>query len=89
MLLALSVLGFLQDWEDFLQPLIYLQSTDKLTVSVGLRFLATQARVDIAGEPTTHLLMAASIVAAIPPILLYIIAQRQLVEGIVLTGSKG
>ncbi|MEZ4736041.1 MAG: hypothetical protein R3E79_53820 [Caldilineaceae bacterium] len=87
--MALAILGFLAEWEDFLQPLIYLQSTEKLTVSVGLRFLATQATSDISGEPTTHLLMAASIVAAIPPILLYIIAQRQLVQGLVLTGSKG
>lgn len=88
-LLALAILGFLAEWEDFLQPLIYLQSTEKLTISVGLRFLATQATSDISGEPTTHLLMAASIVAAIPPILLYIVAQRQLVQGLVLTGSKG
>lgn len=88
-LLALAILGFLAEWEDFLQPLIYLQSTEKLTISVGLRFLATQATSDISGEPTTHLLMAASIVMAIPPILLYIFAQRQLVQGLVLTGSKG
>lgn len=88
-LLALTVLGFLNEWEDFLQPLIYLQSTENLTISVGLRFLAAQAVSDLAGEPTTHLLMAASIVAAIPPILLYIVAQRQLVQGLILTGTKG
>jgi ABC-type glycerol-3-phosphate transport system permease component len=88
-LLALAILGFLAEWEDFLQPLIYLQSTDKLTISVGLRLLATQVTSDLSGEPTTHLLMAASIVASIPPILVYIAAQRQLVQGIVLTGSKG
>ncbi len=88
-LLALAILGFLAEWEDFLQPLIYLQSTDKLTISVGLRFLATQVTSDLSGEPTTHYLMAASIVASIPPILVYIVAQRQLVQGIILTGSKG
>ena len=87
--MALAILGFLADWEDFLQPLIYLQSTDKLTISVGLRFLASQVTSDLAGEPTTHLLMAASIVASIPPMLVYIFAQRQLVQGIILTGSKG
>ena len=88
-LIALVILGFLNDWEDFLQPLIYLQDTDKLTISVGLRFLATTATSDISGEPTTHLLMAASIVSSIPPILLFVVAQRQLVQGLVLTGSKG
>jgi multiple sugar transport system permease protein len=88
-ILALLILGFLAEWEDFLQPLIYLQSTEKLTVSVGLRFLATQISSDISGEPTTHLLMAASVVASIPPILVYILAQRQLVQGLILTGSKG
>jgi ABC-type glycerol-3-phosphate transport system permease component len=88
-LLALAVLGFLADWEDFLRPLIYLQSKEKLTLSIGLRFLASQAGVQMPGEPTTHLLMAASIVATIPPILLYVVVQRQLVQGIALTGSKG
>ncbi len=88
-LIALALLGFLADWEDFLQPLIYLQSTEKLTVSIGLRFLAVTASSDISGDPTTHLLMAASIVTSLPPILLYIMAQRQLVQGLVLTGSKG
>ncbi len=88
-LLALAVLGFLADWEDFLRPLIYLQSKEKLTLSVGLRFLAAQAGVALPGEPTTHLLMAASVVATVPPILLYIFVQRQLVQGIALTGSKG
>ena len=88
-LIALTILGFLADWEDFLQPLIYLQSTEKLTVSIGLRFLAVTASSDISGDPTTHLLMAASIVSSLPPILLYVVAQRQLVQGLVLTGSKG
>ncbi|MXZ40595.1 MAG: carbohydrate ABC transporter permease, partial [Caldilineaceae bacterium SB0666_bin_21] len=52
-LIALTILGFLADWEDFLQPLIYLQSTEKLTVSIGLRFLAVTASSDISGDPTT------------------------------------
>lgn len=88
-LIALTILGFLADWEDFLQPLIYLQSTKKLTVSIGLRFLAATASSDISGEPTTHLLMAAAMVTSVPPILLYVVAQRQLVQGLVMTGSKG
>lgn len=88
-LIALTILGFLADWEDFLQPLIFLQSTEKLTVSIGLRFLAATASSDISGEPTTHLLMAAAIVTSVPPILLYVVAQRQLVQGLVMTGSKG
>ena len=45
--------------------------------------------MQLPGEPTTHLLMAASVVATIPPILLYVFVQRQLVQGIALTGSKG
>lgn len=88
-LLALAVLSFLGSWEEFLGPLIYLQSTEKLTVAVGLLFLSTQAGVELPGVPTTQLLMGASIVATIPPILLYIVVQRQLVQGIALTGIKG
>jgi multiple sugar transport system permease protein len=78
-------------WGEFMGPLIYLSSNEKMTISVGLRILAQTAsrQADLSGEPTTHLLMAASIVTTIPPVMLYAIAQRQLVEGITLTGTKG
>jgi multiple sugar transport system permease protein len=90
-LIALAIRRFLDGWGNFLGPLIYLNSTEKMTVSVGLRYLAETARfqADLSGEPTTHLLMAASVVATIPSILVYVVAQRYLIEGIVLTGSKG
>lgn len=89
--LAMMIRGFLGHWGEFMGPLIYLSSNEKMTISVGLRILAQTAsrQADLSGEPTTHLLMAASIVTTIPPVLLYAIAQRQLVEGITLTGTKG
>jgi multiple sugar transport system permease protein len=88
---AMFIRGFLVHWNDFLGPLIFLSSKDKMTLSVGLRILAETANTQSSssGLPTTHLLMAASIVATIPPVLLYVVAQRQLVEGITLTGLKG
>ncbi len=90
-LIAMTIRGFLAQWNNFLAPLIYLNSQEKLTISVGLRILAQTAsqQANLSGEPTTHLLMAASIVATIPPVLLYAFTQRQLVEGITLTGIKG
>ena len=89
-LIAILIRGFLAQWNNFLGPLIYLNSSDKMTLSVGLRLLSQSAAVqaDLSGEPTTHLLMAASVVATIPPVLLYVLAQKQLVEGITLTGLK-
>ena len=90
-LIALAIRRFLTGWGNFLGPLIYLNSTEKMTISVGLRYLAETARfeADLSGEPTTQLLMAASVVATIPSILVYVFAQRYLIEGVVLTGSKG
>ena len=90
-LIALAIRRFLTGWGNFLGPLIYLNSPEKMTISVGLRFLATTANMEsqLSGEPTTHLLMAASVVATIPSILVYVVAQRYLIEGIVLTGTKG
>jgi multiple sugar transport system permease protein len=90
-LLANLILGFLRHWNDFLHPLIFLSSKDKMTISVGLRILAAtaSAQEQYSGLPTTHMLMAASIVATLPPVLLYVVAQRHLVEGITLTGLKG
>lgn len=89
-LIALAIRRFLAGWGNFLGPLIYLNSTKKMTISVGLRFLAETARfeADLSGEPTTHLLMAASVIATLPSIIVYVVAQRYLVEGVVMTGLK-
>ncbi len=87
-LAALFALNFVQHWNKFIEPLIYLQSPERLTLPVGLRVLQ-QATAGSAQQqfPTDHLLMAGSLISLLPAIILYILAQRYLVS-ITVTGSN-
>jgi ABC-type glycerol-3-phosphate transport system permease component len=86
-LATVAVIGFINHWNEFLQPLIFLNTVEKFTVAVGIRFFQLSG---VQGVLTTdHLLLAASILMTIPPILLFFVAQKQFVQGIVLTGIKG
>jgi multiple sugar transport system permease protein len=80
---TIAIFTFLGTWNDFMGPLLYLQSPQKLTVAVGLSYFR--------GMYSTqwNYLMAASTVMIIPPIILFLLAQRYFVRGIVLTGLKG
>jgi len=86
-LITVAILSFLRHWNDFLEPLIYLNSPDKLTLSLGLRYFLVSPTEG--GEPKDHLLMAAVLMAALPCVLLFFVAQRYFVRGIVMSGIKG
>lgn len=88
-LATLAVLGFLNHWNDFLEPLIYLNTLEKYTISIGLTFLQQTAALDASVPVTEHYLMVASLLATLPSIVLFAVAQEQFVEGIALTGVKG
>ncbi len=76
--------SFLFHWNDFFRPLIYLNSTNKYTLALGLRFF--QNTVESGGEPRQHLLMAASVMMTLPVIFLFFTMQRYFVEGITMSG---
>lgn len=82
-LVSLGVLTFMGHWNNYLGPMIYLSSRDKMTVPLVLRMFK--------GNYSTkwHLLMAASCIALAPVILLYIASQRFIISGIMLGGIKG
>jgi ABC-type glycerol-3-phosphate transport system permease component len=82
-----TVMTLIGHWEAFLEPLIFLNSESKLTLAVGLRFFSKQS--DPGGEPMENLLMAATVIMAAPIVLLFFVAQRYFVRGIVMTGIKG
>jgi ABC-type glycerol-3-phosphate transport system permease component len=83
-LATVAIFTFTGVWNDFMGPVIYLNSRDKWTLAVGLRgFLATY------GQTKYHLLMAASLVTVLPCVILYFFAQRLFIQGIVITGIKG
>ncbi len=86
-LATLGIISIIDLWGDFLGPLIYLNSPEKFTVSVGLQFFNSVP--DIGGEPMQHLLMAACVLSMIPIILIFFLGQRFFVQGIVMSGIKG
>jgi ABC-type glycerol-3-phosphate transport system permease component len=86
-LATVAIFSFLQHWNEFIGPLIFLNSNDKFTVSIGLRyFTATPFESD---EPKEAILMAASLIVAAPSLILFFLAQKYFVQGIVTTGLKG
>jgi ABC-type glycerol-3-phosphate transport system permease component len=86
-LATIAIFAALGAWNDFLHPLIFLRTTEKFTLALGLRFFQTTA--DLGGTPREPYLMAASLVVTLPPILLFISAQRYFIRGITLSGIKG
>ncbi|HEY3111920.1 MAG TPA: carbohydrate ABC transporter permease [Chloroflexota bacterium] len=86
-LATLAIFSFLGRWNDFFHPLIYLSTTERFTISLGLRFYQ---QVATAGGPAReHLLMAAAFAATLPIVVIFFVFQRQFVRGIVLSGIKG
>jgi multiple sugar transport system permease protein len=83
-LVAVAIFSFMWHWNDYLGPLLYLNSEDKLTVSLGLsRFTASY------GGTPWNLLMAASLVFIVPPVVLFFLFQRVFIQGVVISGIKG
>ena len=80
---ALGILVFIWNWDDFLWPLIITNSSNSRTLPVGVAMFA--------GEWWTvyNLTMAGAVTLVIPLILVYLLFQRQFIQGIVLTGIKG
>jgi multiple sugar transport system permease protein len=80
---AFSIVG---TWNDFMGPLIYLSSVDKLTAAVGLSLLRQMG--GDGGFTDQGMIMAASVTTLIPMLILFIGAQRYFVTGIAMTGLK-
>jgi multiple sugar transport system permease protein len=80
----IAIFHFIFEWNDFFDPLIYLSNNNLWTVALGLN--GFQAAY---GATPYNLLMAASLVAVLPCIVLFFLAQRYFVQGIVVSGVKG
>ncbi len=77
---ASAILIFQNSWQELLQPLIFLHDNDKYTIPLGLAtFRSTY------GSSPWHLIMAVSIGAALPPVLLFFVGQKFLLTGIVVS----
>jgi multiple sugar transport system permease protein len=87
---TMAALGFIGYWNSFLAPLVFLNSPEKYLVAVGLRYFNVGAAQGAqAAKPQDHLLMAAALMVALPCLVLFFVAQKYFVQGIVMTGIKG
>jgi multiple sugar transport system permease protein len=82
-LVTLGIFIFLYNWNQFLTPLIYLNSQNNFTVPM----LLTVYLADYGSQ--WGLMMAASTIAMVPMIVVYAVGQRYFIEGIALSGLKG
>jgi len=82
-LAALGIFNFVGNWNAYLWPLIVAKSPSMRTIPVGVAFFSGEAGTE------WNLIMAAAALAVIPVLLVFFIFQRQIIEGVVLTGVKG
>lgn len=83
---ALSALGifiFTANWDSFLWPLIVIEDINKRTVPVGLALFTQQF-----GIPSYNLILAASVLAVLPVLIVFLLFQKNFIQGITLTGIK-
>lgn len=81
---TVAIFSFIWSWNDLLAPVLYLDSQENFTLPVGMAaMISSKFRL-----APWNLLMAASILSVLPIVLLFAVAQKRFVEGIVLTGIK-
>ena len=83
-LATVAIFSFTYNWNDYLAPLIYLNSQSNYTLALGLANFIGRYSVT-----PWNLLMAASLVTVLPCVLLFFFAQRFFIQGIVVSGVKG
>jgi multiple sugar transport system permease protein len=85
-LLAIAVLSFQGNWNNFQGPLIYLNTMDKYPMILGLQFFGQSLSKE---APKWHYMMAMSTVMAAPILALFFAAQRYFIEGLTVGAVKG
>lgn len=81
-MIVVSLLLFITLWNDLLQQLVYINSSDKFTIAIGLTVFRGALKADWA------MTMAATCMSFAPGVIFYLIGQKYFVEGIVMTGLK-
>lgn len=80
---TLVIFTFVNTWNDYLGPLIYLKTETKKTIQLGLKMFIGQYSAEYG------LIMAGSVVSLIPVIIVFLCLQKYFVEGVAATGLKG
>jgi multiple sugar transport system permease protein len=81
-LVVLGILTFCGSWNDFLGPLVYLDSSEKLTLPVGVAMFQSSYASEYA------LTLAASVVCTAPVLAIFFIFSKQIIRGISMSGLK-
>ncbi len=81
---GLAILVFLASWNNFLEPLVYLDDINLFTLPLSLRNFN-----DVYGTPLWHLQLAATTLSVVPVLIIYVIAQRQIIDTFAASGVKG
>lgn len=85
-LLAVAVLSFQGNWNNFQGPLLYLTTPDKFPLAVAMRFFDQSLSKE---APQWHYMMSMATMMAVPILLLYFLAQKQFLDGINVGAVKG
>jgi multiple sugar transport system permease protein len=80
---SLMLITFVNTWNDYLGPLIYLRSPSLRTIQLGLSTFISQYNAEYA------LIMTGSVLSVVPVIVIFLLGQRHFIEGIATTGLKG
>jgi len=81
-LATLAVLNFIAHWNDLLGPLIYLNSPEKMTVTVGISYFRGQYVTDY------PVVLSGVFLSLIPTLLIFLLAQKYLTKGMLISGLK-
>lgn len=82
-LVAVAIFSFESHWGDFMNAILYLRTDELYPLTLGLYYFRTESGIE------WQLLMAATMLLVIPSLVLFFVAQRWFVQGIVMTGLKG
>jgi multiple sugar transport system permease protein len=87
-LITVAIFTFLGTWNDFMGPLLYINSPQRFTLAIGLANFRSML-VGQGGRARWDLLMAFATAMTLPALIVFFLAQRYFVKGVVLTGLKG
>lgn len=83
------IFTFMEQWNDFLAPLIYLNSKENLTLAIAIKQWQYMATAMFYHPAKWNHIMAMSTLISVPPVLVFFFAQRYFVQGVVVSGLKG
>jgi multiple sugar transport system permease protein len=83
--ITIAIMAFQFSWNDYLTPLIYLQSSDNFTLAIGMASFIG----DHAGDSAYNYYMATNLLYMLPPLALFFLAQRYFMEGLGALGTTG